>query len=159
VNPGDATLERLYRSHGPIVLRRARALLGDEHEAQEVLQEIFASLLHKPQQLHGVESLAGFFYQATTHRCLNLLRDRRTGARLLRGVPARGPIPANAEALAEVRSVLAQLSEQVAAAVVYHHLDGMTHAEIAGLLGCSRRQVGYLLERAQVSLTRAEQSA
>jgi RNA polymerase sigma-70 factor (ECF subfamily) len=47
----------------------------------------------------------------------------------------------------------------VAAAVVYHHLDGMTHAEVAELLGCSRRQVGYLLERAQSSLERAEKSA
>ena len=47
----------------------------------------------------------------------------------------------------------------VASAVVYHHLDGMTHAEVAELLGCSRRQVGYLLERAQQSALRAEQTA
>jgi DNA-directed RNA polymerase specialized sigma24 family protein len=35
----------------------------------------------------------------------------------------------------------------------------MTHQEVADLLGCSKRQVGYLLERAQQSLQRAEQSA
>jgi DNA-directed RNA polymerase specialized sigma24 family protein len=35
----------------------------------------------------------------------------------------------------------------------------MTHAEVAELLGCSRRQVGYLLERAQQSLEHMEQSA
>jgi RNA polymerase sigma-70 factor (ECF subfamily) len=51
------------------------------------------------------------------------------------------------------------LPEDVAAAVVYHHLDGMTHAEVAELLGCSRRQVGYLLERAQGLWDRAEQTA
>ena len=51
------------------------------------------------------------------------------------------------------------LPDEVAAAVVYHHLDGMTPAEVAELLGCSRRQVGYLLERAQGLWDRAEQSA
>jgi DNA-directed RNA polymerase specialized sigma24 family protein len=51
------------------------------------------------------------------------------------------------------------MAPQVAAAVVYHHLDGMTHTEVAETLGCSRRQVGYLLERAQQALQRMEQSA
>jgi len=35
----------------------------------------------------------------------------------------------------------------------------MTYDEVAEMLGCSRRQVGYLLERAQQSLARLEQSA
>ena len=148
-------VERLYRSHGHLVLRRARTLLGNEHDAQEALQEVFASLLRDPA---AVESNAtGWLYQATTHWCLNQLRNRRTGARLLE---QRGPPPAevgaNAEALAEVRRLLAMLPEEVAAAVVYHHLDGMTHDEVAAMLGCSRRQVGYLLERATA---RMEQSA
>ena len=35
----------------------------------------------------------------------------------------------------------------------------MTHTEVAGLLGCSRRQVGYLLERARLQAAGAEKSA
>jgi RNA polymerase sigma-70 factor (ECF subfamily) len=30
---------------------------------------------------------------------------------------------------------------------VYHYLDGMSHAEVAEVLGCSRRHVGDLLVR------------
>ena len=37
-----AQIERLYRSHGHLVLRRARLLLGSEPDAQEALQEVFA---------------------------------------------------------------------------------------------------------------------
>src|SRR2546425_807124 len=89
-------------------------------------------------------------------------RLRRTGARLLQSSVA--PAPAHVagrggEVLAELRRVLSRLPADVAAATVYHHLDGMTHAEVAGLLGCSRRKVGYLLERAQRSLALLEQSA
>ena len=157
-----AAIERLYRSHGHVVLRRARLLLGNEADAQEALQEIFAALLRAPQDLRSAGSALGWLYQATTHFCLNQLRNRRTGARLLQqslapvsGTTA-GPSP---DALAELRNLLARIPADAAAAAVYHHMDGMTHAEVAEMLGCSRRQVGYLLERAQRSLELLEQSA
>ena len=150
---------RLYRSHGHIVLRRARTLLGSEADAQEALQEVFASLLRSPGAVHEAGSVVSWLYQATTHFCLNQLRNRRSSARLLEQRPRAEPAGPRAEALAEVRSLLSKMPPQVAAAVVYHHLDGMTHTEVAAMLGCSRRQVGYLLERAQQSLQHAEQSA
>jgi len=131
-----AAIASLYRSHGHVVLRRARTLLGSEADAREVLQEIFTALVRNPDAVRSAGSIVGWLYQATTHHCLNTLRKARTGARLL-----------------------ALLPDDVAAAVVYHHLDGMTHAEVADLLGCSRRQVGYLLERAQGLWDRAEQTA
>ena len=77
-----AAIERLYRSHGHAVLRRARLLLGNEADAQEALQEVFAALLRAPQDLRSAGSALGWLYQATTHFCLNQLRNRRTGARL-----------------------------------------------------------------------------
>ena len=155
-----AAIERLYRSHGHIVLRRARALLGNEPDAQEALQEVFASLLGAPDSVRNVKSVVGWLYQSTTHFCLNQLRDRRTGARILQdGIPPAGVASCRGEALAELRSVLSRLPADVAAASVYYHLDGMTHAEVAEMLGCSRRNVGYLLERAQQSLARLEQIA
>ena len=69
------------------------------------------------------------------------------------------PVSGNAEALAEVRRLLARLNAECAQAVVYTHVDGMTHSETAELLGCSRRQVGYLLERAQQTLAPEEKQA
>ena len=160
---GPEGIEALYRSHGHLALRRARHLLGSDDLAQEALQEVFTSLLRTPQTVRHEGALVGWLYQATTHLCLNLLRNRRTGARLL----ARGFVPgvaeageaARAEQLVEVRLLLARLPDEVAAAVVYHHLDGMTYGEVAGMLGCSTRKVGYLLERAQEVLAREEKTA
>src|SRR6266576_5859677 len=83
-----AAIERLYRSHGHIVLRRARALLGSEPDAQEALQEVFAALLRAPHSLRSAASVVGWLYQSTTHFCLNLIRNQRTGARLLQGAVA-----------------------------------------------------------------------
>ena len=153
---GEA-IEQLYRSHGHLVLRRARILMGSETEAQEALQEVFASLLHQPAAVGS--SAVGWLYRATTHFCLNQLRNRRTGARLLEAAAPQIAAGASAEVLAEVRRLLSRLPPEVAAAAVYHHLDGMTHTEVAELLGCSRRQVGYLLERARQQAAGTEQSA
>ena len=152
-----AAIEQLYRSHGHVVLRRARLLMGSEPEAQEALQEVFAALLREPASVGT--SAVGWLYRATTHFCLNQLRNRRTGARLLEAAPPQNVEAASAEMLAEVRSLLSRLPPEVAAAAVYHHVDGMTHTEVAGLLGCSRRQVGYLLERARQQAAGAEKSA
>ena len=162
MNGSPAEVERLYRTHGQLVLRRARALLGSEADAHEALQEVFASLLREPEQLRHVRSVVGWLYQATTHHCLKQLRDRRTGARLLErhgAGPAGGFVEPQGEALVQVRGMLALLPAEVAAAVVYRHLDGMSHEEVAEMLGCSRRKVGYLLERAQGLLRREEWTA
>ena len=151
-------IERLYRAHGHVVLRRATLLLGNEADAQEALQEVFAALLRAPGEVREAGSVVAWLYRATTHHCLNALRHRRTGARLVERhlAPAAGEAPAHAaeglhraDALAEVRRLLALLPGEEGAAVVYHHLDGMTYDEVAAQLGCSRRKVGYLLERAQ----------
>ena len=151
-------VERLYRSRGHVVLRRARMLLGNEAEAQDALQEVFASLLRAPDSVQV--DVLGWLYQATTHWCLNLIRKRRNGARAVEAQPRDElPAPGGAETMAEVRRLLARLPAEVAAAAVYHYVDGMTHTEVAALLGCSRRQIGYLLERAQEYVARVEQSA
>jgi RNA polymerase sigma-70 factor (ECF subfamily) len=147
-----ADIERLYRGHGHLVLRRARTILGNDADAQEALQEVFAALLRAPGELRAARSVVGWLYGATTHHCLNVLRNRRTGARLveLHVVPmVVTAAHARADVLAEARDVLARLPDEVGAAAVYHHVDGMTYDEIAEQLGCSRRKVGYLLERAQ----------
>jgi RNA polymerase sigma factor (sigma-70 family) len=158
----SGAVEELYRSHGHVVTRRARTLLGSDEDAREVLQDVFAELLRAPDAVRAPGSAVAWLYQTTTHRCLNQLRNRRTGLRLLdRRVAPIQPLAEEprGEALAAVRQLLARLPGELATVVVYRHLDGMTQEEISTLLGCSRRQVGYLLERAHASLQSEERIA
>lgn len=147
---GRQSIEQAYRTHGHAVLRRASRLLGNEADAREVLQEVFASLLERPEQFRGTSSPTTWLYSATTNLCLNKLRDGKTRSRLLqeRVVPANDEaIPPTAEASALVRDLLAKLPEDLATAAIYYYLDDMTHEEIADVMGCSRRHVGNLLDR------------
>jgi RNA polymerase sigma-70 factor (ECF subfamily) len=150
-------LDQVYRAHGHVVLRRARQILGSEAEAEEVMQDLFTSLLSKPDRFRGESSVTTFLYAATTHRCLNRLRDRKNRARLV-DLFVKPSTPQAADAKAEKRAVLrdllSRLPEDLAEVAVYYYLDGMTHEEIASVLDCSRRHVGKLLEKFRLTAER-----
>ena len=154
-------IERAYREYHHSVLRRATRLLGSESSAREVVQEVFVSLIRDPAQFRGASSIATWLYSATTHLCLNKIRDRDNHRRLLTEhyAPAQLDMaPPRVENLAAARQLLARLPEKLARVAVYHYLDGLTHDEIAALLGCSRRNVGKLLDRV-VALSGAAEAA
>jgi len=143
------SVDRLYRSHGPAVLRRARQLLGSEAEAQELLHDVFTSLLQKPGQFKGHSSIMTFLYAMTTHAALARLRQRRTRLRLLEAhQAAEEQLVASPEvARAELRQLLSSLPEELAQLAVYYYLDEMSQEEIAEVMGCSRQWVGKLVAR------------
>lgn len=151
-------VEQAYRAYGHSVLRRACQILGNEQEARDVLQEVFVSLLDRPLRFEGRAELGSYLYAATTHNCLNRLRNRRNRDRLReeRAVAFEPSAdPTRPDVAAALRQVLATLSDSEARAAVYHYLDGMSHGDIAKQLGCSRRTVGDLLDRMRARLALA----
>lgn len=150
-------LEQLYRAHAAGVFRRARTLLKSHADAHEVVQELFLKLHERPELLAGATSRVGFLYVATTRACLNRLRDGKNRARLLR---ERSDVDehesSRAEGLSALRAALARMPEPLGQLAVYYYFDELTHDEIAPLLGCSRRQVGNLLDRLHAFIQRQE---
>ena len=142
-------IEALYQTHGPAVLRRARQILGNDAEALEVLHDVFAFLLEHPEQFAGRSSIMTYLYTITTHQALGRLRKERRRQHLLERNhdPDADLVAATALARAELRQLLTQLPEELATVAIYHHLDGMTHDEIAALMGCSRQWDTKLLAR------------
>lgn len=159
LDPGDLAI--LYRRHAPAVFRRARRLLGSDADAHEIVQDIFLSLHERPEQFEGRSSLTTYLYSMTTHACLTRLRNQRNRERLrqdrLEPEAGSGGEPGlDQEELLELRRTLMSLPEDVAKAAVYSLVDGLTHADIARLLDCSRRHVGDLLERLPATALRRE---
>jgi RNA polymerase sigma-70 factor (ECF subfamily) len=152
------SLEMLYVTHGPAVLRRARQLLGNEAEAQEVLHDVFTSLLQDPGQFAGLSSAMTFLYRMTTNAALGRLRRSRTHARLLATNYGGGgePTSPSPEALVELRAWLLALPDELAKVAVYYYMDELTQEEIARVLGCSRQWVGKLLGQLEARKERSE---
>ena len=155
-----AQVAEMYRRHAANMFRRACTLLGDEAEAHEVLQDIFVSLLERPDQFAGDSSANTYLYSATTHACLNRIRNRRTRERLNSShSPPKAATPLDAEQQLLLHSALRELPDQVAQVAIYYYVDALTQDEIAQIIGCSRRQVGKILGRLARHRVRKEFSA
>ena len=141
-------LEALYRKHGAMVLRRARQILRNDADAQEVLHDVFTTLLATPESFGGKCSVTTFLYRITTNQALSLLRKRSTRVRLLQQLaPTASVEPARSEQLALAAELVQALPEELAQLAIYYYLDEMTQGEIAETMECSRQWVSKLLIR------------
>jgi RNA polymerase sigma factor (sigma-70 family) len=149
------SVEELYRVYGPVVLRRARAILGDEQSAKDAMQEVFLRVLRSSDAFRGDASVATWLYRITTNYCLNLRRDSGRRIELLDANTSREAPPdgrRTADDRAEVRALLSKVPRDQAEVAVYHFIDEMSQDEIAQLLGVSRR---YVRDRLEAFLTKA----
>jgi RNA polymerase sigma factor (sigma-70 family) len=142
----------LYAQHRAVVLRRAQQLLGSRTEAEDVAQEIFESMLTGKRDPEEARTPVAWIYTITTRVCLNRIRDGKNRSRLLEGQVLTSTTRAVAERLTMLRSIIGRMPEDQARATVHYYMDEMSQDEIAELMGCSRRHVGHLLERAQTWL-------
>lgn len=151
----------LYLQYGASVVRRASQILRSHDEAREILQEVFARLVARPDLARGVRDPASFLYTVTTSACLNRIRNQRNRTRLLEQQvqPWQSErAPGSAEDRAVVLDLLGKLPDDEASAAIYYHLDGMTHHEIAEVLGCSRRHVASLIDRVHARVRQFEEA-
>lgn len=144
-------LRTLYETHGPMVFRRARRILGNDADAEEAVQEVFIRAFSSAEKFEERASVATWLHRITTHWCLNRIRDGRRRKELweVKVEPAEATATeamGHAEILA-LRRVLAAADERQAQAALCVYLDGMSHDEAAVVLGVSRRTVGNLVER------------
>ena len=68
-------LEGLFRQHYGKMTHLARTLLGDDAEAQDVVQDVFARLLENDYQMTGSKTEA-YLMSAVRNRCINLIKKK-----------------------------------------------------------------------------------
>jgi RNA polymerase sigma-70 factor (ECF subfamily) len=153
-------VEALYRTHGPMVLRRCRRLLRDEHRALDAMQDTFVQVLRYEKTLDA-EAPSSLLYRIATNVCLNKLRSERRR-------PSGESTDREGESVVEkliggvdeeergiARQLLGKLFERELSSTlemaVFHLHDGMTLEEVAALTGLSvsgvRKRLRGLKER------------
>lgn len=139
-------LRALFARYAPAVHRRARALLRDESEAWDVVQEVFKKLAESPRAFRREAQPMTFLYRATTNHCLNLLRAQRVRQRTLPADDAAYE-PARADARDLLEALLARLDDRALEIATLHFFDGLTQEEIVPVVGLSRKTVGRELQK------------
>ncbi len=152
-----AVVDRWFRSYGPSVLRRSRALLRNEDAARDALQEVFLRVVRAESEFRQEASPTTWLYRATTNYCLNLMRDSRRRQQLLAEQPAKVEgMESRVQNQLHLVQVLQKVPSDLQEIAVYHYVDQMSHDEIAEMLGLSRRTVGNRLEAFRVAAASGE---
>jgi RNA polymerase sigma-70 factor (ECF subfamily) len=153
----DESFEALFKAEYARVAGIANRVLMDQHEAEDVAQEVFVDF----HRLHSASAqyAPAWLHRAAAHAALNRLRGaRRRQKREVAQAAEESDRVLDPQKLFEVsedrrqvREALARLAPKPAAVLVLR-ASGLSYSEVAQALGVGIGQVGTLLRRAEASL-------
>ena len=121
--------------HGPLLLAAARAIARDEAEAEDLVQTTFERALRAGPSIREPRAIRAWLLTVQTREALRVVRRLRRTLRLdptIHELPVGGP---DASAAIELDEALGRLSRPIRAAVVLHHMVGLSVRETAQALG------------------------
>ncbi len=153
------TVEETYRSHGPMVLRRCRALLREEEKAVDAMHDVFVEVLRRPTLTS--DAISSLLYRIATNVCLNRLRAERRhpetdDEELLLRIAALDELEERAGAAFMLSRLFGREPESSRTIAVLHLLDGLTLEETAEVVGLSVSGVRKRLRTLRVRLEQLE---
>jgi RNA polymerase sigma factor (sigma-70 family) len=151
----EAAFSIAFERHAAGLLGFCRHMVGSPEEAEDAVQHTFAAAfrdLARPGERKV--ALKPWLYAIARNRCLSILRSRREQAALDFDLPTEG-LAEQVERRADLRDLLRDLRdlpEDQRAALLLSEAGDLSHAEVAGVLGCEVANVKALVFRARSGL-------
>ena len=151
----NTAFEVIYdRYHRPL-LAFCRHMLGSSEDAEDALQQTFASAFRALPRNEHPEQLKAWLYTIARNRSLTMLRGRREQpVEEVERTSFEG-LTDEVERRAELQQILADVSglpERQRAALVLAEVSDLSHAEVAVVLECEAKQVKSLVFQARTAL-------
>jgi len=131
----EAAFARLVRAHERLVIGTAARITGNAESARDVAQQVFATLAGKAWMLTDRTSLAGWLHHAARHVSLRMLRSETARNRRHEQLSLDQPASPESDVWPMLEEALATLPDAEREAVVMHHLQDRSYAEMAAALG------------------------
>lgn len=156
----EALVRRYNRLGGAV----ACAIVGDYHQAEDIVQEAFLKAFRALGTLRQPDRFKSWFVGLVRSRAIDVLRERR--AHRVVPVPevpddaagAEGPSPEDVEVREEtrrkIREAVDELPELDRLVVVLKHMEGLSYKEIAEIVDTTEGAVESRLFRARQVLKR-----
>lgn len=154
---GQSTIELFERAvhlHSRRLLAIARAIVGSQAAAEDVLQQALANLFEHRERYDWTEPI-GLMRRTVVNEALRTLRQpRMTVVAEEHPGPADSPIGGmiDRETVQRVQQAIGQLPEHFRAALVLCEYENMSYTQIAEVLECSVPQVKTWLHRGRKQL-------
>ncbi|RME49205.1 MAG: sigma-70 family RNA polymerase sigma factor, partial [Chloroflexi bacterium] len=154
----DTEFEALFLAHYDGIYRLLFRIVGSQHEAEDLAQEVFLRLYRQQFPEEREHNVRAWLYRVATNLAYNALRGQRRRERnqavaeqQMTAVGEAPPDPAHSaiqqDEREHVRQVLAGLPPRQAQLLLLRHA-GLSYQELADALGVAPGSVGTLLARA-----------
>jgi RNA polymerase sigma-70 factor (sigma-E family) len=160
-DPDAGTVATLFREHHGDLVRLAVLMVGDLATAEDVVQDVYASLHSRWSQIAARDTVLPYVRAAVLNGCRSVLRRRGLARRV--GAAARQDELAAQSAESElilsedrrqVLAALARLSRRRREVLVLRYYLGLSEAQIAAVLGISPGTVKSTAARGLAALAR-----
>ena len=146
--------ETYYATYAPMVLRRCRALLGDDASARDAMHDVFVQILARSELDDRAPS--SLLFRIATNVCLNRMRSRRRRREdcddVLFDIAEHTDPAARSAARAVLDKLFRHEPDDTAAIAVMHLHDKMTLEEVAAEVGMSVSGVRKRLAKLRTKL-------
>jgi RNA polymerase sigma-70 factor (ECF subfamily) len=147
---GDTGIfEKIYRDHGERMKSIAYNHLGNISDAEDAVQEAFVKVHRSASTYTGEAAFSTWLYRVLINTCYDALRKRQ---RRIRETPIDDTIAFSraASSVDDVKRIalsrmLAELPQQRQTVFVLFEIEGLSHAEIAGILDISEGNSKWIL--------------
>lgn len=149
----EEAFARLLKHYTPYVYRTAFAFLHDEHESEDVAQEIFLKVYRSIRELQDLGAFAAWFKRIITNSCLDRLRKQRPTPvpdTQLNHIMEKNPQQWDQHL--EIQEAINQLIPVYREAVLLREWQGYDYQEIATLLSIPLGTVKSRIHEARVQL-------
>ncbi|WP_156253413.1 RNA polymerase sigma factor [Pseudactinotalea terrae] len=127
--------EALVRTHGATVLRVCRAVAGPD-DAEDAWSEAFLAALRAYPELPDDANVEAWLVTIAHRKAIDQIRARRQAPLPTQELPEDSrAAPAVGGWQRDLWEDLATLPPKQRSAVVYHHVAGLPHREVAAILG------------------------
>ncbi|MET0762402.1 MAG: RNA polymerase sigma factor, partial [Thermoleophilaceae bacterium] len=150
----EAAFEVVFDRHHLAILSFCRHMLGSQHEAEDAVQQTFASAFAALSADDRDIRLKAWLYAIARNKSLSILRARREQPAELEEQPTAG-LSHEVEQRADLRELLADLRtlpDDQREALVLFELGDLSHAEIAEVIGVEPMKVKALVFQARSAL-------
>lgn len=159
---GDTSLfEILMRRYNQRLFRVARAILADDAEAEDVMQEAYVRVFRELANFRGEARFSTWLTRIACHEALARARKRRRLVPIVGGEPPEPPSSEslgpereleNRELQAVLREAVELLPDPLRSVFCLREVEGLSTEETADALGLSVENVRVRLHRAKRSL-------
>ncbi len=145
---GDTTVfEQIYRTHGERMKSIAYNRLGNVSDAEDAVQETFLKIHRAASTFTGEASFTTWMIRILINTCFDALRKRQRHPEDQESEGSFERTAANVDDTKRIalRKLLDSLPEQRRTVFSLFEIEGLSHAEIANILGISEANSKWIL--------------